>query len=162
MERYSINIAWSDEDKGYIATVPEFRNLSAFGETQEEALEEAHIVLEGYIEALKADNIPLPEPQSVADYSGQTRLRMPRGLHRALAIASQHEGVSLNTYMIMLLSTNYALNSVLKVSGRDGKHVLITYLEIRGVGSESTIRLPDPERASLGSISDKGESLSVE
>jgi len=125
MEHYSINITWSNEDEGYVATVPEFKNLSAFGETQDEALKEARIVLEGYIEAYKTDNIPLPEPHQAADYSGQTRLRMPRDLHRALAIASQRQGVSLNTYMIMLLSTNYALNSVLKVSGRDGKHILI-------------------------------------
>lgn len=162
MEHYSINIAWSDEDEGYIATVPEFKNLSAFGTTPDEALKEAHIALEGYIETYKTDNIPLPEPQKVADYSGQTRLRMPRGLHRSLAAAAQQENVSLNTYMVTLLSTNYMLNSVLKVANQDGKHLFIAYVDVRGVGSESTISLPDPNRASLGSISDRAVLLNVD
>lgn len=51
---YSINIIWSDEDNGYIATVPEFRNLSAFGKTSEEALKEAKIILDVYIETLNS------------------------------------------------------------------------------------------------------------
>jgi hypothetical protein len=38
--RYSFNIEWSDEDEEYIATCPAFPGLSAFGETEEEALSE--------------------------------------------------------------------------------------------------------------------------
>jgi antitoxin HicB len=114
MSHYSINITWSDEDKGFIATIPEFRNLSAFGHTYEEALKEAETVLEGYVESLQGENIPLPEAYKVTEYSGQTRLRMPKDLHRALATAAERQGVSLNTYMIMLLSMSYTLNSVSK------------------------------------------------
>ena len=41
MPKYGFDIFWSDEDKGYIATCPDFPSLSAFGETEEEALQEA-------------------------------------------------------------------------------------------------------------------------
>lgn len=37
-------------------------------------------------------------------YSGQTRIRIPVSLHRRLAEQAEFEGVSLNTYIIYLLS----------------------------------------------------------
>jgi len=108
MSRYSINLIWSDEDNGYIATIPEFKNLSAFGETEEEAVREAKIALEGYVETAKKEGLQLPEAEQLSNYSGQIRLRMPRELHRNLALSAGREGVSLNTYMLHLLSMNYA------------------------------------------------------
>ena len=53
MDKYSINIMWTDEDEGYIATIPEFPGLSAFGESPEEAIGEAKIALAGFIEVYK-------------------------------------------------------------------------------------------------------------
>jgi antitoxin HicB len=106
--KYSIDIVWSDEDSGYIATIPEFKNLSAFGETCEDALREAKIALEGYIEAYKEDGLPLPEPTKVQSYSGQLRLRMPRELHQRLSLEAMRQDVSLNTFMVYLLSGNYS------------------------------------------------------
>lgn len=41
------------------------------------------------------------------NYSGQLRLRLPTSLHRSLAEKAQIEGVSLNTYLIYLISKNY-------------------------------------------------------
>lgn len=63
MNKYSINIKWSDEDKSFIATIPEFPGLSAFGETQEEALKEAKTALNGFVEVYEEDNCQLPEPE---------------------------------------------------------------------------------------------------
>jgi len=54
-KHYTINLKWSNEDKGYIATVPEFPGLSAFGSTSEEALKEAHIAVAGFVESLEKD-----------------------------------------------------------------------------------------------------------
>ena len=138
MEKYSISIAWSDEDQAYIATVPEFRNLSVFGSTYEEALKEAEIVLEGYIESFKSENTPLPEPNKVSEYSGQTRLRMPRDLHRALAIGAQKQGVSLNTHMVTLLSMSYTVNTILSFA-EQGRHICVTCIDVKSSGKEETI-----------------------
>jgi predicted RNase H-like HicB family nuclease len=107
MEKYSINIIWSDEDEAYIATIPEFPGLSAHGETAEEAIEEAKIALEGFIEVFKEDGCKLPEPQTLNDFSGQTRLRLTKSLHAKLSQEADREGVSLNTYMVQLLSENH-------------------------------------------------------
>ena len=35
INHYSIIIRWSSEDEGFVARVPEFPNLYAFGESQE-------------------------------------------------------------------------------------------------------------------------------
>ncbi len=114
---YSINLIWSDEDKGYIATIPEFKNLSAFGATRDEALKEAETVLEGYLETLKEENLAIPQPEKISEYSGQMRIRMPRHLHQCLVVSADREGVSLNTYMLHLLSMNYAFDK----ARHDGK-----------------------------------------
>jgi predicted RNase H-like HicB family nuclease len=59
--KYPINIAWSDEDGGYVATCPAFPGLSALGKTEETALVEAKVALEGFIESCEANGIPLPQ-----------------------------------------------------------------------------------------------------
>ena len=104
MFQYSINLAWSDEDGGYIATIPELPNLSAFGETPEEAVSEAKEAAGLVLEVVREDGDPIPEPQKVVRYSGQTRLRLPKSLHKRLAIEAEKEGVSLNTLIVSKLS----------------------------------------------------------
>jgi predicted RNase H-like HicB family nuclease len=54
----------------------------------------------------------VPEPTVLdideLDYSGKFNLRLPRALHRTLADTAEHEGVSLNQYVVSLLSRNDA------------------------------------------------------
>lgn len=97
--RYSFNIEWSDEDEEYIATCPAFPGLSAFGETEEEALKEAKIALEGFVETHKANRMALPEPIVHEAVSGKFQLRLPKGLHRLAVRMAELEGVSLNSYI---------------------------------------------------------------
>ncbi len=104
MFQYSINLAWSDEDEGYIATIPEFPNLSAFGENPEEAVKQAKLVATQMLEVLQEDREAPPVPKKVIEYSGQTRLRLPKSLHRALALEADRQCVSLNTLIVSKLS----------------------------------------------------------
>lgn len=43
---YEMKLRWSEDDEGYIVTVPEFKNFSAFGYTREEAVKEAEIAFD--------------------------------------------------------------------------------------------------------------------
>jgi len=52
--KYSVSLAWSDEDGGYIALIPELPGLSAFGETPEEAAQEAQIAAESFLEIYRS------------------------------------------------------------------------------------------------------------
>lgn len=45
-----IEIFWSDEDAGYIARIADLHNLSAVGDTEEQALKELQIARGGYFE----------------------------------------------------------------------------------------------------------------
>ncbi len=122
MLKYSMSIRWSDEDEGFIATVPELEGLSAFGETREEATHELLEAAEAFIETMEKAGDKLPEPFKVAVYSGQTRLRMPKALHARLAAEAEKEGVSLNTHLVSLLSERQgireAVSAIKKEAGR--------------------------------------------
>jgi predicted RNase H-like HicB family nuclease len=45
MGKYAIEIFYSKEDEGYIAVIPELPGCSAFGETEEKALDEVKIAM---------------------------------------------------------------------------------------------------------------------
>ena len=114
MNKYAISIKWSDEDNGFIATIPGLHGLSAFGLTREEAISELNIAAEAYFESLKKAGRRLPAEEKIIPYSGQIRLRMPKSLHAALSGGAESEGVSLNTYMVTLLSERRAERGLLK------------------------------------------------
>ena len=104
MIKYGFRLIWSDEDEGFIATSPEFPGLSAFGETEEEALAEAKIARALFIEDMQERGEDLPEPVTVHEFSGQTRLRLPKSLHRLAAELAAIENVSLNQFIIEAIS----------------------------------------------------------
>jgi antitoxin HicB len=66
--KYTIIIQWSDEDKCYVVSLPEFTNVyqpCTHGETYEEAVKNAQEVLEMLIESSLENGETLPEPQTI-------------------------------------------------------------------------------------------------
>jgi predicted RNase H-like HicB family nuclease len=59
---YAIEIFHSEEDGGYIALVPELPGCSAFGETEEEALKEAKIAIQLWLETARKEGRRIPRP----------------------------------------------------------------------------------------------------
>mgnify|MGYP006431373691 CR=1 FL=1 len=114
MPKYSISVIWSDEDECFVATCPEFPGLSAFGETRVEAMKEARVALDLFEEQYKEDQNPLPSSRKLNQYSGQTRIRMPRWLHQNLAEQAEHEDTSLNQLMVSYLSASVTGDSVIQ------------------------------------------------
>jgi antitoxin HicB len=51
----------------------------------------------------------IPAPTHQAEYSGRFNVRLPRSLHRSLADGARREGVSLNQYVVALLSRSDVL-----------------------------------------------------
>ena len=62
-----------------------------------------------WLEAALEEGIEIHEPDSLEEYSGQFKLRLPRSLHRSLAEHSQREGISMNQYCVYLLAKNDAM-----------------------------------------------------
>ena len=63
MYKYAIEIFYSEEDEGYIAVVPELPKCSAFGETEEEVLEEVKTAMNLWLETAKKERRKIPKPQ---------------------------------------------------------------------------------------------------
>lgn len=62
MSKYSMIMAWSEEDQAYIVSVPELPSCMADGKTLEEAVKEAQIVIDMWIECAKEDGEEIPKP----------------------------------------------------------------------------------------------------
>lgn len=101
---YPIKIFYSEEDKGFIAIAPDLPGCSAFGETEERALDEIKTAIELWLEVAKEDGIPIPKPSGTIKYSGKILVRTMKTLHMALVEKANEEGVSLNHYIVSALS----------------------------------------------------------
>ncbi len=60
---YHINVFWSADDDCWIADVPDLRPCSAHGETPSEALAEAEVAIELWLETARECKLAIPEPR---------------------------------------------------------------------------------------------------
>lgn len=70
----------------------------------EETIKNAEDAKRAWFTAALEDGVFIHEPQQLENYSGQFKLRIPKTLHRKLAIKARNEGISLNQYCVYLLS----------------------------------------------------------
>lgn len=61
--KYHINLFWSDRDDSWVADVPDLKSCAAFGDTPEEAIAEARLAIQGWIETALANGLAVPEPR---------------------------------------------------------------------------------------------------
>lgn len=112
MQKYPIEVFWSDEDEGYMAVVPDLAGCSAWGKTEAEAIREARHAIEAWIKAARSARRPVPAPSRRGDdeaYSGKFLMRVPKRLHADMARAAKTQGVSLNQYVLFLLTERHVL-----------------------------------------------------
>jgi predicted RNase H-like HicB family nuclease len=63
MKDYHINILYSEEDRCYVADIPDLRFCSAFGATPEEAVREVLIAKTAWLKVAKDRGKPIPKPK---------------------------------------------------------------------------------------------------
>ena len=63
MSKYEIIIYWSEEDSAFIAEVPELAGCMADGATYQEALANAEIIIEEWLETAQDLGRAIPEPK---------------------------------------------------------------------------------------------------
>lgn len=107
--KYRMEIMEDMDEGGFVASYPELPGCISCGDTIEGAVKNLMDAKRAWLEAAIEDGIEIQEPESLNDYSGQFKLRIPRSLHRALACHSKEEGISMNQYCVYLLSKNDAL-----------------------------------------------------
>ncbi|MEH1837089.1 MAG: type II toxin-antitoxin system HicB family antitoxin [Nostoc sp.] len=102
--QYSLTL-YPDPEGGYVAQIKDLPGCITQGETLEETVANLNEARELWIETAYEAGDDIPLPSSNDSYSGKLLLRMPKSLHRRLAENSEGEGVSLNQYIVSLLST---------------------------------------------------------
>ena len=61
--KYELIIYWSEEDKAFLVEVPELEGCMADGVTYREAVENAEVIMQEWIETARELGRPIPEPK---------------------------------------------------------------------------------------------------
>lgn len=95
-----------NDDTGhyFYGKILELDGCQSTGETLEDLYMNLNEAMEGYIETKLEHGFPVPEPKDIEEYSGKFNLRLPKSLHKRLAMEASQEGVSLNQYALYKLS----------------------------------------------------------
>lgn len=100
-----LRVVIPDEESGtYTAQILEFPGCITEGKTPQEAYARLEDVALSWIEAALDMGQDIPLPWSNYDYGGKVALRLPKGLHKQVALAAERDGTSLNQYIVMAIS----------------------------------------------------------
>ena len=101
---YRMEIVEDKDEGGYVLSYPDLPGCITCGDTVQDAIINAQDAKKAWLEAALEEGIEIYEPDSLEDYSGQFKLRIPRSLHKSLAEHSKKEGISMNQYCLYLLT----------------------------------------------------------
>ena len=85
----------ADPHGGFVGHIAELPGCITQAETKRDLLDQLDDAKLSWIEAALEDGVPIPEPLQEEDFSGRFNLRLPKSLHRNLALTARAEGVSL-------------------------------------------------------------------
>jgi antitoxin HicB len=101
---------------GYMASIPQLgeKAFRADGRNVKEALRNLRKVKRDlFIDYLEVGTpIPEPEEESQSIFSGKFIVRIPSDLHRQLVERAQRENISLNQFVVYILSYNLPLSAL--------------------------------------------------
>jgi predicted HicB family RNase H-like nuclease len=100
---HTVNL-YLDEDGDWLAHLVELPNVSAFGDSPEQAVHELIIAWDGVKESYRKRGEAVPVASSRSEYSGHVNIHIDRLLHRALAMEAARTGVSLNAIVARKLA----------------------------------------------------------
>ena len=61
--RYAIVVFRSEEDRAWVADVPDLKSCAAFGSTPEEAFAEFRLAMDPWLAAARDSGLEIPKPQ---------------------------------------------------------------------------------------------------
>jgi len=67
--KYEMIIYWSEQDQAFIAEVPELPGCMADGETYQQAVAKAQVIIEEWLETAKELGRPIPQPKGRLMYA---------------------------------------------------------------------------------------------
>lgn len=106
VSHYTYRVTWSAEDAEHVATVAEFPSLSWLAPTPQDALQGMADLISSTVADMTAAGEDVPLPLADRVYSGRFNVRIGESLHRTLSLRAAEEHVSLNQYVVRMLSAN--------------------------------------------------------
>lgn len=97
-------ISFYPESEGYTAIIKDLPGCMSQGETLSEAMENIEEARELWIETAYECEDEIPLPATEVEYSGSLSLQIPKSLHRNLADRAEREGMSIEQYILAVLS----------------------------------------------------------
>jgi len=102
---YRVEMLPEEDGGGHLISYPDLQGCVSDGDTVEEAIAMGEDARKAWIETRFERGLDIPEPFSHSkNYSGRIALRTPRSLHKKLIDGAEREGVSLNQYLVYILS----------------------------------------------------------
>ncbi|MBI3978943.1 MAG: type II toxin-antitoxin system HicB family antitoxin [Chloroflexi bacterium] len=130
-----------DPDGGYVITFPDLPGCLAQVETLDQVQTMVEEVRAVWIRTAYEQGMDIPLPSS-GDYGGRFNVRLPRSLHRALAESAKRDGISLNQYVVMLLSGGHSRQQLAREITRMVTDVVLDALSER-TGFSYRFGVPD-------------------
>ena len=94
----------ADEGGGWLAEVSDLPGCMGDGETGQEAIDDALNAIGEWIAEAEATGRTVPQPNGIENYSGKFLQRVPKSVHMKLTAQARREGVSLNSFVTMLIA----------------------------------------------------------
>ena len=79
---YRMEVVEDKTEGGFVVSYPDLPGCITCGETVESAISNALDAKKAWLEAALEEGVEIHEPDSLEDYSGQFKLRIPRSLHK--------------------------------------------------------------------------------
>ena len=98
-------VLYPSSEGGYVAEIPELAGCLTQGDDMQDALEMIEDAKKAWIDIAIHDNREIPEPETEEKYSGKFLVRVPKSLHKELAMRAKKEAVSINQLATYFLST---------------------------------------------------------
>lgn len=92
------------DNEAWVAEIPILPGCITQGDSMKEARSLIEEAKARWLETAIKNGIDIREPRQLSEYSGRFLVRMPRSLHARLTQQAATEGVSLNQYVVSLLS----------------------------------------------------------
>lgn len=108
----------ADEEGGFLVRFPDLPGCFTQVDDVDDIGPMAEEIRTLWIETEYERGADIPLPTYPEEYSGKFNLRLPRSLHRRLTEAATRDGVSLNQYVVMLLSDGVAPKHALTAMDR--------------------------------------------
>jgi antitoxin HicB len=90
----------------WAAELPDLPGCVGAGDTAEEAVAMAMDAKKAWVRTAMEEGREIPKPKNIDEdnFSGKFTLRLPKTLHKELTLQAEEEGVSLNQYLLYLIT----------------------------------------------------------